>query len=291
MPTKVEKDALTGTETTGHEWDGIKELNNPLPRWWLYIFYATIIFSVIWMLLYPSVPWLNGYFGGLLGYQQREVIEDQIGNARQAQAQFLDAIAESDLTALSEDPDLFQFALTGGEAAYNNNCAPCHGLGGAGQANYPVLADDVWLWGGSMEDIHHTLDVGVRWEENQDTRFSLMPAYGTLGIFDRDQIRDVANYVLTLSGQAAPDPEAAERGAALYAEQCALCHMDDGSGDRLQGSPALNDQLWLYGGELEEIMAQISAPRHGVMPAWGGRLDPATLNMLTLYVHSLGGGE
>ncbi|MEM7444160.1 MAG: cytochrome-c oxidase, cbb3-type subunit III [Pseudomonadota bacterium] len=291
MPTKVEKDALTGTDTTGHEWDGIKELNNPLPRWWLYVFYATIVYAVIWMVLYPSIPSINSYFGGILGFQQREILDNQVADARQAQADYLDAIADSHLTALAEDPELFQFSLAGGQAAYNNNCAPCHGLGGAGQANYPVLADDVWLWGGALDDIRHTLEVGIRWEDNPDTRYSLMPAYGTLGVLTRDQIRDVANYVLTLSGNEAADPEAAGRGAETYAAQCVACHMADGSGDREQGTPALNDQLWLYGGDFSEIMAQITAPRHGVMPAWGDRLDPATLNMLTLYVHSLGGGE
>lgn len=291
MPTKVEKDALTGTDTTGHEWDGIKELNNPLPRWWLYILYASIAYAVIWVALYPSIPGINSYFGGILGFQQREILSNQIADARQAQADYLDAIADSHLTALAEDPDLFQFSLAGGQAAYNNNCAPCHGLGGAGQANYPVLADDVWLWGGTLDDIRQTLEAGIRWDDHPDTRYSLMPAYGTLGVLSRDQIRDVANYVLTLSGQDAPDAEAAARGAETYQVQCVACHQADGSGDRAQGVPALNDQLWLYGGELGQIIDQVSAPRHGVMPAWGDRLDPATLNMLTLYVHSLGGGE
>lgn len=291
MPTKIEKDALTGTETTGHEWDGIKELNNPLPRWWLWVFYATIGYAVIWSALYPSIPWINTYFGGILGYQQREILDNQVADARQAQADYLDALSESHLTALAEDPALFQFGLAGGEAAYNINCAPCHGLGGAGQANYPVLADDVWLWGGSLDDIRRTLEVGVRWEDNPDTLYSLMPAFGTLGMFNRDQIRDVANYVMTLSGRDASDADAAARGEELYVSQCVQCHQADGSGDRAQGAPALNDQLWLYGGELSQIMDQISAPRHGVMPAWGDRLDPATLNMLSLYVHSLGGGE
>jgi cytochrome c oxidase cbb3-type subunit 3 len=288
MPTKSEKDSLTGQETTGHEWDGIKELNNPLPRWWLYVFYATIVFSLIWFVLYPSIPWINGYFGGVLGTQQREILDNQMAEARANQAVFLDQIEAAEPQAILDDPGLLRFALAGGEAAFADNCAPCHGLGGSGQAQYPVLADDVWLWGGTLAEIEHTLLYGIR-ADHPETRMSQMPEFGD-GILDEEQIRDVANHVVSLSGEA-PDAEAAERGAEVFASQCAQCHGENGQGLHERGSPRLNDQVWLYGGSLSDVIAQITEPEHGMMPRWNERLEDTTIRMLTVYVHSLGGGQ
>ena len=290
MPTKIEKDSVTGTETTGHEWDGIKELNTPLPTWWLYVFYATIAISLVYFVLYPSFPGINGYFGGVLGLQQREILDQQMARAAERQAEFVTGIEEASVEEIVAEPALFNFALAGGRAAFADNCVPCHALGGAGQAGgYPVLADDDWLWGGSLEDILLTLHVGIR-HEPADTRYSEMPAYGALGIYDADQIRDTAQYVLSLSGNAT-DPEAVARGAENYEFDCSACHGVSGEGGRDFGAPALNDAIWLYGGSEEEIVAQIANPRQGVMPAFGGRLDESTLKMLAVYVHSLGGGE
>lgn len=288
MPTKTEKDDLTGLETTGHEWDDIKELNNPLPRWWLYVFYACIAWSLVYFVLYPSIPWINGYFGGVLGTQQREVLDQQLAEARERQAVYLERMEDASAQQILEDSDLLRFALAGGEAAFADNCAPCHGLGGAGQAQYPVLADDVWLWGGTLADIEYTLDYGIR-ADHPDARYSLMPTFGD-GILDDQQIADSANYVLSLSGEA-PDAEAAARGEELYASQCAQCHGDNGQGLTEQGGPRLNDQVWLYGGDYDEVVAQITDPQHGVMPGWNQRLDDMTIRMLTVYVHSLGGGQ
>ncbi|GBD41999.1 Cbb3-type cytochrome c oxidase subunit CcoP [bacterium HR39] len=290
MPAKFERDEITGVETTGHEWDGIKELNNPLPKWWVFVFYATIVWSVIWWILYPSFPTLRSYFPGILGYDQRTELAQILEEARARQATWMDRIRSMDVQAIAADPELLTFATRGGEVVFKDNCAPCHGLGGAGQLQYPTLADDDWLWGGTLEDILYTLTHGIRYHEDPDTRDSQMPAFGADGILTPDQIRDVAQYVLSLSGRAT-DEEAAGRGAEVFAQQCAACHGEDGKGMREVGAPNLTDSIWLYGGEFEDIVRQVTWPRHGVMPAWGGRLPEESIKMVTIYVHQLGGGE
>jgi cytochrome c oxidase cbb3-type subunit 3 len=290
MPTKIEKDALTGKTTTGHEWDGIKELNTPLPKWWLYILYATIVWSAVWWLLYPSWPWFNGYFGGILGANQRLELAQRLAVAEAQRAQYLERIRAASLDQIAQDPELASFALAGGAAAFADNCAPCHGLGGAGQGFYPSLADDVWIWGGTVDDIHTTILYGIRSGHPDARPDTPMPAFGTQGMLTRAEIDDVAEHVLSLSGRS-EDAEAAARGAGIFAEQCAACHGEQGEGMQEFGAPALNDAVWLYGGTKEAIVAQIYSPRHGVMPAWVGRLDPETIKILTTYVHSLGGGQ
>jgi cytochrome c oxidase cbb3-type subunit 3 len=289
MATEVERDPATGKTTTGHEWDGIKELNTPLPKWWLYVLYATIAWSVVWWLLYPSWPGINGYFGGLLGYDQRQDLAERMAAAGAARAAYLERLQDASLEEIASDPDLATIAFAGGGAAFADNCSPCHGLGGAGQGFYPTLADDAWLWGGTLEAIQQTILYGVR-SDHPDTRFNEMPAFGALEMLSRGEIADVAEYVLEISGQA-HDPAAAKRGGAIFAEQCASCHGESGLGIEELGAPDLTDRLWLYGGTKGEIVQQIHAPRHGVMPAWTGRLDLQTIKSLTVYVHGLGGGE
>ena len=305
MPTKAEKDSVTGTETTGHEWDGIKELNTPLPKWWLYVMYATIAYSLVYWVLYPSIPGITGYFGGVLGTNNRVALDDKLAAAEARQATYLERIAAQDTAGIAGDQELLGFALAGGRSAFADNCAPCHGLGGAGQLGYPSLADDVWLWGGSLEEIETTLLYGIR-SGHEDAHVSEMPAFGTDEILAKDEIAAVADYVLSLSGaagnQAGNQAETAagdqaaieaaiEAGAEIYADNCAACHGEAGEGDPTLGAPRLNDQIWLYGGTKGDIMAQVNKPQHGVMPAWTGRLDPATIKMLSVYVHSLGGGQ
>ena len=289
MAGKAERDALTGVDTTGHEWDGIRELNNPLPRWWVYLFFATIAFSVLWWILYPSWPWSNGYLGGLLGNRQRVDLEERVTRARAEQVQWFDRIREADTTAIMADPELLQFAVAGGERHFKDNCAPCHGLGGAGQGYFPTLADDDWIWGGTLEQIELTIRHGIRNGQDAEARDSAMPAFGADGLLEPQQIEEVVQHVLAL-GQGTQDP-AAEGGAAIYLENCASCHGEQGEGLVELGAPALNDAIWLYGGEPSQIRAQINRPRQGVMPYWQGRLDDETIKMLTVYVHSLGGGE
>lgn len=289
MATEVEKDAVTGVETTGHEWDGIKELNKPLPKWWLYVLYATIVWAVAWWVLYPSWPGISGYFGGILGYDQRAAFVQRMQAADAQRAVYLDRLGGASLQEITADPELMSVAFTGGAAAFADNCAPCHGLGGAGQGFYPTLADDAWIWGGTLEAIHDTIRYGVR-SGHPDTRFNEMPAFCALEILTREQVGDVAASVLKISGQE-HDEAAARRGEAIFAEQCATCHGESGEGIEDLGAPNLSDQLWLYGGTERDIVQQIHAPRHGVMPAWTGRLDSETIKSLAVYVHALGGGE
>jgi cytochrome c oxidase cbb3-type subunit 3 len=289
VPTKIEKDALTGKETTGHEWDGIKELNTPLPKWWLYLFYATIAWSIIWAILYPSFPSLSGYWRGTTGWTQRTAIAEQMRAVEAERAPVLERIRAADLDEIRRDPDLLQYAMAGGRVAFADNCAACHGAGGEGRpGGFPNLADDSWIWGGGLEDIYRTILHGIRNTQDPDARMSMMPAFGQ--ILSRREIDDVAEYVLSLTGRST-DAQSAARGAAIYADQCVACHGERGEGVREQGGPALNDAIWLYGGSKREIAAQIANPRMGVMPPWQGRLDEATIRMLTVYVHALGGGE
>ncbi len=288
MPTRNEKDTGRTVETTGHEWDGIEEYNNPLPKWWLYVFYATIVWSIGYYFIYPAWPSLSGYTKGLAGFSQRVELENHLAEVRAGRADTFDRLASMDLAAIQADPDLRSFATTGGRAAFADNCVPCHGQGGGGRVGYPSLADDSWIWGGTLEDIHVTLLHGIRFDD-PNTRMSQMPVFGD-GILARPEILDLAQHVLALTDRAT-DPAAATRGAKLFADNCAACHGAAGAGDRTLGAPALNDGIWLYGSSLEAVAAQVSRPRHGVMPAWAGRLDPATVKMLAIYVHGLGGGE
>jgi cytochrome c oxidase cbb3-type subunit III len=289
MPTKIEKDLVTGTATTGHEWDGIKELDTPLPKWWLYVFYACIAWSLIYYVFYPAWPSLSSHTTGLLGYSSRaEIRKDLVAQAAQ-RAPFVDRIRAASLEQIETQPDLLNFAIAGGRAMFAENCAPCHGSSGAGAKGFPSLADDDWLWGGSREAIEQTIRHGAR-NANADSRQSQMPRFGTDGVLKRTEIVDVAEFVLSLSGTTV-DAVAAKRGAAIYAENCAACHGDDGTGNQEVGAPNLADKIWLYGGSKPAVVESITNARAGSMPAWSGRLDDATIKMLTIYVHSLGGGK
>ncbi len=280
----TDRDELTGVETTGHSWDGLKELNNPLPKWWLYLLYATIVASIVYSLFVPPIPGVTG-----LLENKRVDLREEINLARDAQAANLERIRLASLQDIRADASLRDFVYSGGGSAFAENCAPCHGPGGAGVPGYPALVDDVWLWGGTLEDIHETISHGVR-SEDPDTRWSEMIAFGREGILTRDEIEDTAHYVRSLSGQES-DREAVMRGEEIYLDECASCHGEAGGGDDLLGAPALNDGLWLYGGSFEELVSQIHDPRHGVMPAWHERLDETTIKMLSVYVHTLGGGQ
>ncbi len=290
MPTKPEKDAITGTEIRSHEWDGIQEMDNPLPRWWLYVFYASILISIIYMVLYPAIPGITGYTKGILGYTERHALEADLVAHRESQAGFFDRIAAATPAEIREDADLLNFALAGGKSAFADNCAPCHAAGGAGRAGFPNLADDDWLWGGSLDAIQTTLLHGIRWDQDDDTRVSEMPRFLADEILTTEQIADVTQYVLAFVNRA-DDPAAAARGAPIYAEQCGVCHGAKGEGNQELGSPRLSNDIWQYGGTADLVAAQIGNPQHGVMPSWSGRLDESTIKMLTVYVHSLGGGQ
>ncbi|PHK94644.1 cytochrome-c oxidase, cbb3-type subunit III [Pseudoroseomonas rhizosphaerae] len=289
MPTKIEKDAVSGRDTTGHEWDGIKELNTPLPRWWLYTFYATIVFALVWVVLYPALP-IRGATG-LTGWTARGAIVGEMAERANQQAPMLDALRAATPQQILADANLRGFALAGGRMAFANNCAGCHGAGGQGApGGFPSLADDDWVWGGKLEEIRHTIRHGIRNTEDEAARATMMPRFLADGLLKPAQVNDVAEHVLSLSGRAA-DQAAAARGAAVFAENCASCHGEAGRGNREMGAPDLGDQVWLYGGDKAAVVHSIAYSRAGVMPSWNTRLDPAVVNMLTVYVHALGGGE
>jgi cytochrome c oxidase cbb3-type subunit 3 len=278
-----------GDGTTGHEWDGIRELNTPLPTWWLYTFYATIAFALVWVVLYPAFPGTG--WNGLLGRTARTDIAAQLAADRAAAAPMLARLRQADPAAIIADPELRDVALAGGRVAFANNCAACHGAGGQGaKGGFPVLADDDWLWGGRLAEIQRTIEHGIRAPDDEQTHASQMPRFGADGMLTAAQIGDVAEHVLSLTGRAT-DAAAAGRGAALYAENCVACHGDRGQGNRELGAPRLDDAIWLYGGDKPAIAQSISLARGGVMPAWGARLDPAVIRMLVVYLHSLGGTQ
>jgi len=278
-------DEPTGTEFVGHEWDGIEELNTPLPRWWLYTFYATILFSLVYVVLYPAWPLIDRATQGTLGWSSRGDLAKEMRAADIARQSVVERIAATDIEKLPGSPELMQAAIAGGAAAFKVNCVQCHGAGAAGSPGYPNLNDNDWLWGGTLSEIEYTLTHGIRWEGAEETRVNFMPAFE--GMFDAGQTKALANHVLSLSGKAGPNPA----GAQLFADNCAACHGAGGEGSPMMGAPALNDAIWLFGGTEAEVTRQIRAPRHGVMPAWKGRLDPVTIKMLAAYVHSRGGGQ
>lgn len=293
MTDKRERDQHSGTETTGHEWDGVRELDTPLPRWWLYIFYATIVAAAVYWVLMPAWPLPNGYTKGVLNWSDRANVSADVDALRAARGPMFGRLAEASAAQIAADPDLQQFARAAGEAVFGDYCRTCHGAGGAGAPGYPVLADDVWIWGGTLADIEHTLRVGIR-SEHPETRLSMMPAYGRDGLLSGRQIADVTDYVITLSAardRLQPNAAAAARGGVLYQEQCSACHGSAGTGDRAVGAPSLTDDLWLYGGSRAEIARQVELGRGGVMPSWENRFDPGTLRALAYYVHEMGGGE
>lgn len=283
-------DKETGTETVGHEWDGIEELDTPMPRWWLWTLYATIVWGIGYVILYPAWPLINSATAGTLGWTSRGQLAAEMKADADAKRPVMNALAATPIEKLGDNPELLNAAVQGGSAAFKVNCIQCHGSGAAGTKGYPNLNDDDWLWGGDLVAIHQTIEHGIREPADKATRMSMMPAFGRDGVLQPGQIQDVTSFVRTLSG-AEKVSASSQRGAALYAANCITCHGPTGHGDRLQGAPNLTDKIWLYGGDRSSIAQTITNARYGVMPAWGHRLDPVTIKMLSAYVHSLGGGE
>ena len=283
-----ETDEATGVDTTGHEWDGIKELNNPLPRWWLWCFYLTIIWGIGYTIAYPAWPMVSGATSGVLGYSTRAEVAKEIAEYETQNAELVSALAEVELASLGQNADLQRFAVANGAAVFRNNCSQCHGAGAAGATGYPNLLDDDWLWGGSIEQIAYSIRHGIRNETDSDAHYSEMPAFGD--ILEDAEVEAVLNHVLSISGGEA-DAALAEQGAVLFEDNCAACHGSEGMGDPEQGAPNLTDAIWLYGGDPQAIRTTIVEARFGVMPAWGQRLSEAEVNAVAAYVHGLGGGE
>ena len=277
-------------ETTGHVWDGIQEYNNPLPRWWVWTFYVTCAWGLIYTILWPAWPLIDRATPGLLGFSTRAEVQADIDAVNAANAVFNTRLEEIELAALTDDPELRGYAVNKGAAVFRAQCSQCHGSGAAGvqAAGYPNLLDDDWLWGGTLEDIAFTVRHGIRNEQDFDSRWSEMPAYGE--ILTEEEIDGVVNYVLQISGQEF-DSAAVSVGETVFLEQCSACHMEDGSGDPFQGAPNLVDAIWLYGGDAEAIRYTVTNSRFGVMPAWGQRLTEAEVRAVSTYVHQLGGGE
>ena len=281
-------DKETGVETTGHSWDGIEELNNPLPRWWLWCLYLTIIWGIGYVIAYPAWPMISGATAGTLGWSSRANVAQDITEHEAQNAPLVTALLATDMTTLTDDADLNRYAVARGGSVFRAQCSQCHGSGAAGAKGYPNLLDNDWLWGGSMEQIAHTIGHGIRNETDDDARWSQMPAFGD--ILDEDEIAATAEYIIALSS---PDHDAAlaSAGAELYADNCSSCHGTAALGDAEIGAPNLADAIWLYGGDRETITYSIANARFGVMPAWGQRLSEEDVRAVSAYVHGLGGGE
>jgi len=280
-------DAATGTATTGHEWDGIKELNTPLPKWWLYLLYACMIWALGYAILYPTIPLPGGHTSGLLGWSSRGAVTADLQELALQRAPFVNQLNKSTLQQINSDPKLAEFARAYGRSAFGNNCAPCHGSGGQGSVGYPNLNADRWLWGGTLDQISNTITHGARSGDGLGHEGN-MPAFGRDGILTTAQINDVADFVRSLSNPTTTDVSA---GRLVFTENCTPCHGDNAKGNIDVGAPNLTTKIWLYGGDKETIVQTLTNGRGGHMPAWGGKLDPATIKALTVFVHSLGGGQ
>ncbi|RJE79198.1 cytochrome-c oxidase, cbb3-type subunit III [Paracoccus sp. JM45] len=273
-------------ETTGHSWDGIEELNNPLPRWWLWTLYGTIVFAVVYVILYPAWPMVNGATKGVLGWSTRGDVQMHIEEVDASQADMRASLTETDLGVLDRNPELIEFAMNAGAAVFRTNCSQCHGSGAAGAVGYPNLLDDDWLWGGMVEDIAYTVRHGIRNEDDPDARFSQMPAFSE--ILPKEDIATLVDHIRSLPGGTDP---LAGAGGQLFLDNCTSCHGDDGRGDRTQGAPNLTDAIWLYGDSPEQVTRIITRGPYGVMPPWNTRLSEAEIRAVAAYVHGLGGGE
>jgi cytochrome c oxidase cbb3-type subunit III len=284
-------DKITGQTTTGHEWDGIRELNTPLPRWWLWTFYASILFAVGYWVFYPSWPMASGYMTGVLGTTNRTQVAIDVAAIKAQRAETEAGLANASLAQIEGDKKLLSLAIAHGKAAFGENCAPCHGSGGQGGKGYRNLTNEDWLWGGHLDQLSYTVTHGIRAYQDPDTRTSAMPAFGKDGILKPEEIKQVASYVRTLS-KLEPEPGVdLAAGKKIFADNCAVCHGDDGKGNIDMGSANLTDGLQLYGSDFKDLIYTITNARNSTMPAWGARLDPVTIKTLAIYVHSLGAGQ
>ncbi len=286
---KVEKDDVSGVDTTGHEWDGIKELDNPMPRWWLWTFYACIIWSIGYWVVYPAWPLVSDYTKGAFGYTSRGLLEEEVAAVDASRSEVTAALVGADLSSVKDNEELYQFAVAGGRSHFAVNCSQCHGSGAQGGPGFPNLNDDDWLWGGTVDDIYQTIRFGIR-SGHDETRTGEMPAFVRDEILEKSQASDVAEFVLSLS-QEGRDAEAVAKGKEIFAAECAACHGDNAKGNRELGAPNLTDAIWFYGGDKETIVKTITNGRANVMPSWDHRLDDSVIRQISLYVHSLGGGE
>lgn len=283
-----ERDPHTGHMTTGHDWNGIKELNTPVPKAVLYFLAATVIYSLVYWVLMPAWPLGVTYTKGLLGIDQRTTVEARLSQAAQERSSWSDALAGQDFGQIAEDDTLMAIVRHSGSTLFGDNCAVCHGERGEGGPGYPALTGGSWLWGGEADDIWETLRVGVN-AEHPETRIAEMMAFGRDGILDRQSVLDTVSYVQSLSGDTdGLDPDAVTRGEEAFAMNCSACHGESGQGDTTMGAPDLTDDFWIYGGDRNAIYQSIFHGRQGHMPQWETRLSPVERKILTLYVRDLG---
>jgi cytochrome c oxidase cbb3-type subunit III len=287
---RKEIDAVTGTATTGHEWDGLRELNTPLPRWWLWLFYATIVWAIGYWIVYPAWPLLTTATQGVIGWHTRSAVISDLDELKRQRGPMMDKLAAASISEIAADPQLLDFARAQGRVAFADNCAPCHGAGGGGAKGYPNLNDDDWLWGGKLGDIEQTIRHGVRAGDDKG-RQGNMPAFGRDNILKPSEISAVADFVRSLSGLPGEPGADLALGKKIFADNCAACHGAEGKGNRELGAPNLADKIWFYGSDKATIVQGLQNGRGGVMPAWNGRLSEPILKALTVYVYSFGGGE
>lgn len=285
MTTEKNKDQKT-TETTGHDWDGISEYNIPAPRWWLIVWIICIIWAFIYWVFYPTWPVPGGHSKGTLKWSGQSQLAETQSEIDAIKSVYLQKISKLSLPEIQKDPQLLEFALNGGRAAFKENCAACHGSGAQGSKGFPNLNDDDWLWGGTLEQIQQTITYGIR-SGHDKARTSQMPSFGLDKVLTKDEVSAVVEHVMSLSKPAFKNVE----GEKIFAANCASCHGKNGQGDRSVGAPNLSDKIWLYGEERPDLVFTVTYAHAGVMPFWSGRLDDNTIKQLALYVHSLGGGE
>jgi cytochrome c oxidase cbb3-type subunit 3 len=289
--THLEIDPATGTATTGHEWDGIKELNTPLPKWWLYLFYACIVWALGYWVVYPAIPLASGFTSGVWNWSSRGAVNQEVAELQATRAKALAGFDKLTLQQIASDPKTSALARSYGRSAFGNNCAPCHGSGGQGAKGYPNLTGDRWLWGGTLDQISATITHGARSGDaagHDPDSAAVMPAWSKMGL-NAKQISDVADYVLSLTQATKADVSA---GKKIFADNCVACHGDNATGNQELGAPNLTSKAkWLYGSDKATLVETITNGRGGHMPAWGGKLDDVTIKAVTVFVHSLGGGQ
>lgn len=289
----TERDPVTGRKTTGHEWNGIKELDTPVPRGVLLFLVVTHLWAIGWWFFAPAWPLGTTYTKGILDLSQKQTVEESIIEGQNQRATWATRIENESYDTILADQDLMQIVRGTGRQLFGDNCAACHGVDGRGRANYPDLTDDDWLWGGGPELIEQTMRVGIN-SQHPDSRIAQMPSFGRDGMLERDQVRSVASYVYSLTNPDYSTPTTLPQitaGQEVFVATCAACHGEDAKGNREMGAPNLTDGRWIYGGDLQSIIASVHGGREGHMPTWDERLTNTEIRLLSLYVHDLGTGQ
>ena len=278
----IERDKITGRNTTGHEWDGIKELDTPIPGSVKWSYGITIVIGIVLILLYPAFPSLSGFTPGLLGYSSRNIVDQQVAEATLEREKRDKVLMTRDINELVTDKAVREKYEASAAILYRDNCAVCHQPDLQGKTGFPNLVDNHWLWSGNVEEIEATILYGIN-SGNDDERISEMLGFGKQQMLERPEIKDVVEYVRSISGQD-HDIEASDRGVEIFAENCESCHGEQGIGGMESGAPSLVDSTWIYGSDDSALFKSIWTGRVGQMPAWEGRLSKADIRKLALYV-------